>query len=152
AHAPVIALPMLLHDGMKVVADLRDLASTKVFVAAMIVQPEYGREPSPGAGRLEEVRLGRGAVGGLPGQVLDVQPVVDELMLDLGFGDPSAVRLKQARFEPLPRLGSPGIEVSGLEPGVAKREPSWPLTHQARGPRAIGADHTWIHLEYPSGL
>ena len=51
----------------------------------MIVQAEDGRAAGPSPGGLEKDGLGRRAVGELPAQVLDVEPVVDKLMLDLGF-------------------------------------------------------------------
>ena len=104
----------------------------------MVVQAEHGGQPALGAGGLEEVGLGGRAVGELPGQVLDVQTVVLELVLDLGPGNPAAVGLEQAVLEPLPGLGSPAVEVAGLEPGLrneSRAGPS-PASPAAQGPYA----------------
>ena len=140
---------VLLHHRMKLVADLGDLAPAEILVAAMIVQPEHRGEPPVRAGRLQNDGLRRRPVRELPAQVLDVQPVVDELMLKLRLRDRAGVGLHQAATKPRPRPRAPGVKVAGLEPRIAKRQPRRPFADQPRRPGTIGPNHIGLHPAPP---
>ena len=86
-QAAVIAVAMLLHHRVDLVADLGDLPPAEILVAAMIMQPEHDGESAPCAGWFQEDRLRRRSIRELPGQVLNMQTVVVQLVLDLSFGN-----------------------------------------------------------------
>src|SRR5262249_35167564 len=133
------------HHRVNLVADLRDLSPSEVLVSAMVVQSQYSRKPAPRAGRFEQHRLCRGPVRKLPAQVLDVQPAVLELMLELGLGSGSGVGLQQATTKAVTRQRTPAVEVVGRKARVSKGKPCWSITSDARRPRTIGANHVGVH-------
>ena len=144
AQAAVIVVAMLLHHRMDLVADLGDLAPAEILVAAMIVQTQHGGESAACAGWLQKDGFGRRSIRKLPAQVLDMQPVVDKLVLKLGFGTPpspaGASRHAAARA-PVP----PRVDLAGLKSRLTKRQPRRTRTRQTRRPRAIGSNHVRIH-------
>jgi hypothetical protein len=111
---------MCLHQRVERVAQLGDLAPAKIFVPAVVVQSEDGREPTRRAGRFQKHGFGGRPGWELPGEVLDVQAIVNELMLNLGFGRTSEIGLKQAVLEALSCKRLPRSNFTGPEPIVAK--------------------------------
>jgi hypothetical protein len=80
--------------------------------------------------------------------MFDVQPVVDELMLNFRLGLRPRVGGEQALGNSLERLRSPGFKIARREFGVQERQPARSLAGQRSGPRTVGADHVGLQVRF----
>src|SRR5262245_27520854 len=133
---------MRSDDLPRLVVHASDFAPTKEFVAAVIMQREYARQRSLGAGRLEEDRLCAWAIGELPREALHVQSIEFVRCLDSDIGPAAEIDGGDALEETLPCRRPPFVERFPL--AGSKGKPCRAIAEDFfRQPRPVRPDHVW---------